>query len=82
MKPFAVTAEADGILLTFGSNVIAEQKRIPFWKLCWDAVHDFVLIMLICFAVISIAVTTATSKGWRFWRWSPPGSITRNRARL
>lgn len=41
---------------TFGSNAIAEQKRVPFWKLCWDAVQDFVLIMLICLAVISIAV--------------------------
>jgi len=41
---------------TFGANAIAEQKRVPFWKLCWDAVQDFVLIMLICLAVISIAV--------------------------
>lgn len=42
----------------FGSNAIADKKLDSFLALCWDAVQDFVLIMLIVLGVISIAVET------------------------
>jgi Ca2+ transporting ATPase len=42
----------------FGSNAIADKKLDSFLKLCWEAVQDFVLIMLIVLGVISIVVET------------------------
>ena len=42
----------------FGSNAIADKKLDSFLKLCWDAVQDFVLIMLIALGIISIVVET------------------------
>lgn len=42
----------------FGSNSIADKELDSFLKLCWEAVQDFVLIMLIVLGVISIAVET------------------------
>jgi len=42
----------------FGSNKIAERKLDSFIKLCWEAVQDFVLIMLIVLGLISIVVET------------------------
>ena len=42
----------------FGSNAVAEKKLDSFLKLCWEAVQDFVLIMLIVLGIISIVVQT------------------------
>ena len=42
----------------FGSNETAARKLDSFLKLCWEAVQDFVLIMLIFLGVISIVVET------------------------
>jgi Ca2+ transporting ATPase len=42
----------------FGANAIADKKLDSFVKLCWEAVQDFVLIMLIVLGVISIVVET------------------------
>ena len=42
----------------FGSNAIAEKKLDSFLKLCWNAVQDFVLLMLIALGVIGILVET------------------------
>jgi Ca2+ transporting ATPase len=42
----------------FGSNEITEKKLDSFCKLCWEAVQDFVLIMLIVLGVISVVVET------------------------
>jgi Ca2+ transporting ATPase len=42
----------------FGSNEVAERKLDSFLKLCWEAVQDFVLIMLIFLGVIGIVVET------------------------
>ena len=41
---------------TFGSNAIAAKATDSFLKLCWEAVQDFVLIMLIVLGIISIVV--------------------------
>lgn len=43
---------------TFGTNAIAEKKLDSFLKLCWNAVQDFVLIMLIALGIIGILVET------------------------
>jgi Ca2+ transporting ATPase len=43
---------------TFGSNAITEKKLDSFLKLCWNAVQDFVLLMLIALGVIGILVET------------------------
>ncbi|KAL3772078.1 hypothetical protein ACHAWU_008100 [Discostella pseudostelligera] len=42
----------------FGSNAIADKKLDSFLKLCWDAVQDFVMIMLIALGIIGIVVET------------------------
>jgi Ca2+ transporting ATPase len=42
----------------FGTNAIEDKELDSFLKLCWEAVQDFVLIMLIVLGVISIAVET------------------------
>jgi len=44
----------------FGSNALTEKKTESFLKLCWDAVQDFVLIMLIVLGIISIVVEVVT----------------------
>jgi calcium-translocating P-type ATPase len=43
---------------TFGTNAIAEKKLDSFLKLCWNAVQDFVLLMLIALGVVGILVET------------------------
>eukprot|EP00956_Cyclotella_meneghiniana_P037149 scaffold134892_cov70-Cyclotella_meneghiniana.AAC.2 len=43
---------------TFGTNAITEKKLDSFLKLCWDALHDFVLAMLIALGVVGILVET------------------------
>jgi magnesium-transporting ATPase (P-type) len=43
---------------TFGTNAIAEKKLDSFLKLCWNAVQDFVLLMLIALGIIGILVET------------------------
>lgn len=47
---------------TFGTNAIADKKLDSFLKLCWDAVQDFVLIMLIVLGIIGLVVETTTLK--------------------
>jgi Ca2+ transporting ATPase len=47
----------------FGSNAIAEKELDSFCKLCWDAVQDLVLVMLILLGIISIVVETTTHTG-------------------
>ena len=42
----------------FGTNAIASRKLDSFLKLCYEAVQDFVLFMLIALGVISIVVET------------------------
>jgi len=42
----------------FGTNALQEKKLDSFCKLCWDAIQDFVLIMLIVLGIISIVVET------------------------
>mmetsp|Transcript_839 Transcript_839/g.1169 ORF Transcript_839/g.1169 Transcript_839/m.1169 type:complete len:1176 (-) Transcript_839:130-3657(-) len=44
----------------FGSNAIADKQLDSFLKLCWEAVQDFVLIMLIVLGIIIICVETLT----------------------
>ena len=44
----------------FGSNALTEKKLDSFLELCWEAVQDFVLIMLIVLGVISIVVEVTT----------------------
>lgn len=46
----------------FGSNAIADRELDSFCKLCWEAIQDFVLIMLIVLGVISIAVEVSIEK--------------------
>lgn len=44
----------------FGSNAIQEKQTESFLKLCWEAVQDFVLVMLIVLGIIGIVVETTT----------------------
>ena len=47
----------------FGSNGLTEKKIDSFLKLCWDALQDFVLIMLIVLGIISMVVEVTTHVG-------------------
>ena len=47
----------------FGSNALTEKKLDSFLKLCWDALQDFVLIMLIVLGIISMIVEVTTHVG-------------------
>lgn len=47
----------------FGSNALTEKKLESFLELCWGALQDFVLIMLIVLGVISIVVEVTTHEG-------------------
>ena len=40
----------------FGTNAITEKPMESFLALCWDAVQDFVLVMLIILGVITLAI--------------------------
>mmetsp|Transcript_11339 Transcript_11339/g.32663 ORF Transcript_11339/g.32663 Transcript_11339/m.32663 type:complete len:1185 (-) Transcript_11339:552-4106(-) len=40
----------------FGSNAIAEKPMESFLALCWEAVQDFVLVMLIILGIIALVV--------------------------
>lgn len=40
----------------FGTNAIKEKPMESFLVLCWDAVQDFVLIMLIILGIITLAI--------------------------
>jgi Ca2+ transporting ATPase len=44
--------------LIFGENSVASKKLTTFLEFCWEAVQDFVLIMLIVLGVIEIILTT------------------------
>jgi len=46
----------------FGSNALTEKTLDSFLKLCWEAVQDFVLIMLIVLGIIGITVEVTTHK--------------------
>lgn len=51
----------------FGSNKVEGKKAKTFLELCWEALHDFTLLMLIASAVISLALgitTEGLAKGW------------------
>jgi len=49
----------------FGSNAITEKKMTSFLILCYDAIQDFVLIMLVCLGVVGITVEmTIGEKNW------------------
>jgi len=47
----------------FGANAIQEKKLDSFLKLCWEAVQDFVLIMLIVMGIVTIVVETTAHDG-------------------
>lgn len=47
----------------FGTNAIAEKEMDSFLKLCWEAVQDFVLIMLIVLGLITTVVEVSTHFG-------------------
>ncbi|KAL7581414.1 hypothetical protein ACA910_021998 [Epithemia clementina (nom. ined.)] len=47
----------------FGTNALTEKKLDSFLKLCWDALQDFVLIMLIVLGIISMVVEVTTHLG-------------------
>ena len=47
----------------FGTNAIAPKKLDSFLTLCWEAIQDFVLIMLIVLGAISIVVEVSTHPG-------------------
>lgn len=47
----------------FGSNALTEKKLDSFLALCYDAIQDFVLIMLIVLGIISIVVEVTTHEG-------------------
>lgn len=53
-------AEVEERREVFGTNAVTEKKLDSFLKLCWEAIQDFVLIMLIVLGVISILVETLT----------------------
>eukprot|EP00591_Stephanopyxis_turris_P012974 CAMPEP_0195528096 /NCGR_PEP_ID=MMETSP0794_2-20130614/30084_1 /TAXON_ID=515487 /ORGANISM="Stephanopyxis turris, Strain CCMP 815" /LENGTH=1188 /DNA_ID=CAMNT_0040659157 /DNA_START=69 /DNA_END=3632 /DNA_ORIENTATION=+ len=42
----------------FGQNFIADKKLDSFLKLCWEALKDFVLIMLIVLGIVAIIINT------------------------
>jgi Ca2+ transporting ATPase len=44
----------------FGSNAIAAKSLDSFFRLCWEAVQDFVLIMLIVLGIVSIVIEVGT----------------------
>ncbi|KAG7366729.1 plasma-membrane calcium-translocating P-type ATPase [Nitzschia inconspicua] len=46
----------------FGTNAIAEKPLESFFQLCWEAVQDFVLIMLIILGAITVVVAVTESK--------------------
>jgi len=52
----------------FGENSIAPKRLTTFLEFCWEAVQDFVLIMLIILGIIEILLTTVLEKdnpyGW------------------
>lgn len=50
--------EVESRRAVFGTNAIADKKTESFCKLCWEAVQDFVLIMLIVLGVITIIIET------------------------
>ncbi|VEU39250.1 unnamed protein product [Pseudo-nitzschia multistriata] len=50
------SSEAEYRRAVFGSNAIAEKPMESFLALCWEAVQDFVLIMLIVLGIIALAV--------------------------
>jgi cation transport ATPase len=49
--------------LMFGTNAITTKKLDSFLTLCWEAVQDFVLIMLIVLGILSIVVEVSTNVG-------------------
>lgn len=51
----------------FGSNALTEKKLDSFWKLVWDALQDFVLVMLLVLGILSIIVETTTEGGKYAW---------------
>lgn len=50
--------EVDHRREVFGTNAVAEKKLTSFWRLCVEAIQDFVLIMLLVLGTITIIVET------------------------
>lgn len=55
--------EVDHRREVFGTNALTEKKLDSFCQLCWEALQDFVLIMLIVLGIISIVVEVTTHPG-------------------
>lgn len=51
----------DHRLSEFGINAIEDKQLESFWKLCWDALQDFVLILLVILGVLNIIIETIIS---------------------
>ena len=49
-------AELDRRRAVYGSNAMEEKEFDSFLKLCWDAVQDFVLVMLTVMGIVSILI--------------------------
>jgi E1-E2 ATPase/Cation transporter/ATPase, N-terminus len=47
----------------FGTNALTAKKLDSFLKLCYEAVQDFVLMMLIVLGVISVIIEVTSKKG-------------------
>lgn len=47
----------------FGCNAITDKPMESFFALCWDAVQDFVLVMLIVLGVITLAIEITGKRG-------------------
>jgi len=47
----------------FGANHITEKKMTSFLMLCWEAVQDFVLVMLIVMGIVTLSVETTIGLG-------------------
>jgi P-type Ca2+ transporter type 2B len=48
--------EVDYRRTVFGTNAVGEKPLVPFWKLCFEASQDFVLMMLVVLGSISVIV--------------------------
>ncbi|KAJ7554708.1 hypothetical protein O6H91_05G005800 [Diphasiastrum complanatum] len=58
----------------FGSNIVREKPLKTFWYFVWDAMHDFLLVVLAICAAISLLLGIST-EGWKDG-WSDGGGIT------
>lgn len=59
----------------FGTNAIGEKPLESFLKLCWEAVQDFVLIMLIVLGVITVVIEVTEAHGECGHCWAEGAAI-------